>query len=219
MKRNLLFACLLGLTIVIFALLTATLVSLFSDTRNIEEKLVTVKKEELEFGIVSLESIAEKLTLEQLIERLRLFNTTIYLPFWMPSALRLTMIYYKPPIVVLVYSDRGVTDLDYCNASIEISLMRYQKFHKEELEQVARQDNKTELAYINDNWVMLIEGAKSGRYWLKEPYNIANIAYLVLDDQHYYLLGVTPPLNVEDLVNIIWSMRPIEQYLSITGDI
>lgn len=212
MKRSFLVNLLMLVTIAVI-LSSIILMILFSGIRNTGEEATT---EEPVFGIVPIEDIAEKLTLEQLVERLEFLNTTIYLPTLLGD-LKLTTVYYKPPVAILVYSNRGITNLDYCNATIEISLMSFNKFSKDELEQVAKQDNKTSTLNINGNWAMLIEGAESGRYWLKEPYNIVDVAYFVLDDHHYYLLTVKHPLGVKELIEIAQSMRPLKQYLIATG--
>ncbi|MEM2088456.1 MAG: hypothetical protein QXF52_07285 [Thermoproteota archaeon] len=159
-------------------------------------------------GIIPLEKVTEKLTLEQLISRLKEINASISLPTWMPESLKLTMIYYKPPVIVLVYSDRGVTDYRYANVTIEISLWYYSPPTKEELEGIASKSD-IEVVNVKGIWVKIIKNTRKGFPELKPPYNTGTVADFIYSDKHSYLFGVLPPLATRDLIRIIESMQVI----------
>ncbi|MGQ9597355.1 MAG: hypothetical protein ACUVQY_03435 [Thermoproteota archaeon] len=161
-------------------------------------------------GPVPIEKIAEKLTLDQLATRLKEINASISLPTWMPGSLKLTMIYYKLPVMVLVYSDSGVTDYRYANVTIETSLWYYNPPTKEELEEVTSKSGG-KVANVKGNWVLLMENVRKGFPELKPPYNTGTIADFVYNDKHSYLIGVLPPLTAQDLIRIIESMQTVSK--------
>jgi len=170
-------------------------------------------------GPVPIEKIAEKLTLEQLIARLKEINASISLPTWMPKGFKLTMIYYKPPVILLVYSDRGITDYKYANVTIEVSLWYYGPPTKEELEDIASRSNNdmharankvvTKVVSVKNTWVLLTENARVGFPGLKPPYNIVTLADFIYSDKHHYEITILPPLTTQDLINIIESMQAV----------
>lgn len=189
--------------------LTAILTSLFSLTLLVSNPPTQGDEGKLsQFGgPVPLDMIAEKLTFEQLIDRLKGINATISIPTWMPENLKLTMVYFKPPVVVLVYSDRGVTDYRYANASIEISLWYYDAPSNKELEEVSASGIK--IVDVKDVCVQIRENAKRGFSGLKYPYNTVTVADFIYSDKHHYLISVLPPLTDQDLLKIVENMRPI----------
>ncbi|MEM3658105.1 MAG: hypothetical protein QXQ66_06750 [Candidatus Hadarchaeum sp.] len=189
--------------------LTAILTGLFSLTLLVSNQPPQGDEGKLsQFGgPVPLDVIAEKLTFEQLVDRLKEINATISIPTWMPENLKLTMVYYKPPVIVLVYSDRGVMDYRYANASVEISLWYYDTPSDEELEGASSKGIK--IVSIKDVYVQIRENAKRGFSGLKYPYDTVTVADFVYSDKHHYLISVLPPLIDQDLLKIVENMRPI----------
>ena len=69
-----------------------------------------------------LYKVAKRITLKELIDVADTHDIDLYLPTKMPDNISLAAIYYKPPVIILSYCDREVTDYRYDNVTIEISM-------------------------------------------------------------------------------------------------
>ena len=124
----------------------------------------------------------------------------------MPGQIRLTAIYYSG-IVILSYSDKGITNYRYANVTFEISTAYHSTPSSEELKRIAEQDpSNTKVLNIDGVWVVLIEKAHWGWPELEELYGPVPFAYFWLNS-HYYMVSVKPPITSDQLVCIIRSMK------------
>ena len=135
--------------------------------------------------------------------------STLYLPAKMPDNISLVAIYYKPPVIILSYCDRDVTNYRYDNVTIEISMWSYIPPPLEELKKIAGKDSDN-LRVLNIDGArgILIKKARWGNPELQELYGPSPYAYFWLGN-HYYTISATPPITSYQLIEIIKSMKPL----------
>jgi len=121
-------------------------------------------------SIVPFYKIAEKITLNELIDVANTYDLNLYLPTKMPVDITLVAIYYKPPLIMLSYSDKEVTDYRYDKVTIEVSMMSQVAPSLEELELTAEKDPNNQVFSINSAKGILIERARWGDPELQELY-------------------------------------------------
>jgi len=202
MKNRLLFA--LVLTTIIAALITGLAIT-FLATRQVSSS----QESPLVGGFVPLYELAEKITLDKLINISNTYGLTLYLPTKMPGNIKLVAIYYKPPVILLSYSDREVMDYRYDNISVEISAWPCTPPSLDELNFSVKNSTGSKVFNINSARGILIEQAPWGDPELQKLYGPSPFAYFWIED-HYYMISATPPINGSQLLEIIRSMRPLK---------
>ena len=157
-----------------------------------------------------LYKVAKRITLKELIDVADTHDIDLYLPTKMPDNISLAAIYYKPPVIILSYCDREVTDYRYDNVTIEISMWSHTPPPLEELKKIAEKDPDN-LKVLNINGVrgILIEKARWGNPELQELHGSSPYAYFWLGN-HYYTISATPPITSDQLIEIIKSMKPLK---------
>lgn len=110
--------------------------------------------------------LQKRMTLKELIDLADGLDIDLYLSTKMPGNVSLVAIYYKPPVIMLSYCDREVTDYRYDNVTIEISMWLHTPPTLEELK------NPDNLKVLNINGVrgILIEKARWGNPELQKLY-------------------------------------------------
>lgn len=152
--------------------------------------------------------IAERITFDELTDLAKNRSLNIYLPTWMPGHIRLTTIYYSGGLIMLSYSDRGITDYRYDNVTIQISVLYQRIPSPAELERIAEESPDTKALDVDGVCVVLNEKACWGDPELEELYGPSPFAYFWRDN-HYYMVSVTPPITSDQLVEIIRNMKPL----------
>ena len=156
-----------------------------------------------------LHKVARRITLKELIDVADTHDIDLYLPTKMPDNISLAAIYYKPPVIILSYCDREVTNYWYDNVTIEISMWPHTPPTLEELEKIAEKDpDNLKVLNINGARGILIKKAKWGNPELQELYGPSPYAYFWLGN-HYYTISATPPITSNQLIEIIKSMKPL----------
>jgi len=156
-----------------------------------------------------LYKVAKKITLKELIDVADAHDIDLYLPTKMPDNISLVAIYYKPPVIILSYCDREMTDYRYDNVTIEISMRPHTPPTLEELKKIAEKDpDNLKVLNINGARGILIEKARWGNPELQELYGPSPYAYFWLGN-HYYTISATPPITSDQLIEIIKSMKPL----------
>jgi len=156
-----------------------------------------------------LHKVAKRITLKELIDVADTHDIDLYLPTKMPDNISLAAIYYKPPVIILSYCDREVTNYRYDNVTIEISMWPHTPPPIEELEKISEKDpDNLKVLNINGARGILIEKARWGNPELQELYGPSPYAYFWLGN-HYYTISATPPITSDQLIEIIKSMKPL----------
>ena len=156
-----------------------------------------------------LYKVAKRITLKELIDVANAHGIDLYLPTKMPDNISLVAIYYKPPVIMLSYCDREVTDYRYDNVTIQISMWLHTPPSLEDLKKIAEKDpDNLKVLDVNGAMGILIEKARWGNPELQEMYGSSPYAYFWLGD-HYYTISATPPITSDQLIEIIRSMKPL----------
>jgi len=166
-------------------------------------------KPEMYGSIVPFYEIAEKITLNELIEAANEYNFNLYLPTKMPGNITLVAIYYKPPLIMLSYSDKEVKDYRYDKVTIEVYMGSQVPPSLEELKLTAEKEPNNQVFSINSARGILIENARWGDPELQELYGSSPFAYFWLGN-HYYMISVVPPITSDQLIEIIQNMESLK---------
>jgi len=156
-----------------------------------------------------LYKVAKRITLKELIDVANAHGIDLYLPTKMPDNISLEAIYYKPPVIMLSYCDREVTDYRYDNVTIQISMWLHTPPSLEDLKKIAEKDpDNLKVLDVNGAMGILIEKARWGNPELQEMYGSSPYAYFWLGD-HYNTISATPPITSDQLIEIKRSMKPL----------
>jgi len=156
-----------------------------------------------------LYEVAKRITLKELIDVADAHSIDLYLPTKMPDNISLVAIYYKPPVIILSYRDREVTDYRYDNVTIQISMLTHTPPPLKELKKIAEKDpDNLKVLNINGARGIIIEKARWGDPELQKLYEPSPYAYFWLGN-HYYTVSATPPITSDQLIKIIKSMKPL----------
>lgn len=158
---------------------------------------------------VPLYKAAEKITLSELINISKTHNITLYLPTKMPGNIKLVAIYYKPPVVLLSYSDREAPDYRYDNVTIEISIWPSAVPSFGELNLSVKNVTDSRVFSINGARGVLVEHAPWGDPELQKLYGPSPFAFFWIEG-HYYIISASPPITGAQLLEIIGSLRPLK---------
>jgi len=147
------------------------------------------------------------ITLDKFYSIVKARNLDIFIPSNLPWGYKLTGIWYMPGDIIIVFDNRGVSDYRYARIGLEISRGIIPFEQSKPHGYVVKYE--TPYAIIKG---YIVEKA----YCIYSPTGYISLAELWITSKRtgktmFYLIGVLPPLGMDELTTIIYSLKPMDE--------
>jgi|GEM_PF-3460367 len=149
----------------------------------------------------------KQITLDEFHEIVKTRDLDIFIPSSLPMGYKLTGIWYMPTDIIIVFDNRGVSDYRYARIGLEISRGIITFEQSKPYGRVIKYE--TPYAIIRG---YVLEKAHCDY----SPTGYISLAELWITSKRtwktmHYLIDVRPPLGINELMSIIYSLKPMDE--------